>query len=220
MGCHVTGTVIFGCGGHGRVIADILRCANAQITGFLDDRMLGGTVDGLAVIGDRTWLESTEFLIAHELIIGIGDNRIRRALSEQVLTRGGKLCRAIHPTAVLARDVEIGTGSVVMAGAIINTGSRIGRFAVVNTGAIVDHDNIVADGVHISPGCKLAGGVECGADAFIGTGASIIPRVRIGERAVIAAGSVVIGNVPVDVLVAGCPAVVKKSLAIVASARQ
>lgn len=194
------------------MIADILRSAHAQITAFLDDKMCGRTIDGIAVIGDRTWLENTEFLSAHEIIIGLGDNRIRRALCQRVLARGGKLGRAIHPTAVLARDVEIGAGSVVMAGAIINTGTRIGRFAVVNTGAIVDHDNIVADGAHISPGCTLAGGVECGADAFIGTGASIIPRVRIGERAVVGAGSAVIADVPTDVLVAGCPAVVKKSL--------
>jgi hypothetical protein len=65
-----------------------------------------------------------------------------------------------------------------MAGVVINTGSRIGRFAIVNTGATVDHDNLIEDGVHISPGCHLAGNVICRADAFIGTGTSVIPRIR------------------------------------------
>ena len=100
-----------------------------------------------------------------------------------------------------------------MAGVVINTGSRIGRFAVVNTGATVDHDNLIEDGVHISPGCHLAGNVICRADAFIGTGTSIIPRIEIGARAVIGAGAAVISDVPRDVLAAGGPAVVKRRLA-------
>jgi acetyltransferase-like isoleucine patch superfamily enzyme len=96
-----------------------------------------------------------------------------------------------------------------MAGVVINTGSRIGRFVIVNTGATVDHDNLIEDGVHISPGCHLAGNVICRADAFIGTGASIIPRIQIGARVVIGAGAAVISDVPPDVLAVGCPAVVK-----------
>jgi acetyltransferase-like isoleucine patch superfamily enzyme len=99
-----------------------------------------------------------------------------------------------------------------MAGVVVNTGSRIGRFVIVNTGATVDHDNLIEDGVHISPGCHLAGNVICRADAFIGTGASIIPRIEIGARAVIGAGAAVISDVPSDVLAVGCPAVVKKHL--------
>src|SRR6516164_411154 len=122
---------------------------------------------------------------------------------------GGRLAKAIHPASVIASDVSIGQGTVIMAGVVINTGSRIGRFAIVNTGATVDHDNLLEDGVHISPGCHLAGNVTCRADAFIGTGTSIIPRVQIGERAVIGAGAAVISDVPSDVLALGCPAAIK-----------
>ena len=62
---------------------------------------------------------------------------------------------------------------------------------MINTGATVDHDNVIEDGVHVSPGCHLAGNVTCRRDAFLGTGAAVIPQVTIGERAIIAAGAVV-----------------------------
>jgi len=204
--------VIFGCGGHGRVVADTLKVARAPLAGFLDDRPPASVIGEVPLLGDRGCLEEPEFLKSYEILIAIGETRLRRQLALLVLDHGGRLARAIHPSAVIASDVFIGEGSVIMAGVVINTGSRIGRFVIVNTGATVDHDNAIEDGVHISPGCHLAGNVVCRADAFIGTGASIIPRTEIGMRAVIGAGAAVISDVPSDVLAVGCPAVVKKLL--------
>jgi UDP-N-acetylbacillosamine N-acetyltransferase len=202
--------VIFGCGGHGRVIADALMAGQAKLAGFLDDAPTAPIVNEIPVLGDRKRLEEPGFLESHAILIAIGEASSRRQLASLVLDRGGHLANAIHPSAVIARDVPIGQGTVVMAGAVINTGSRIGRFAIVNTSASVDHDNVIEDGVHIAPGCHLAGHVNCGADAFIGIGASVIPRVRIGARAIIGAGAAVISDVPSDALAVGCPAVVKR----------
>jgi len=204
--------VIFGCGGHGRVVADTLKVAGAPLAGFLDDRPPGLVVNEIPVLGDRGCLEKQEFLTQYAVLIAVGETRLRRQLALLVLAQGGRLARAIHPRAVIAADVSIGQGTVIMAGAVINTGTRIGRFAIVNTGATIDHDNMIEDGVHISPGCHLAGNVICRADAFIGTGASIIPRVQIGERAIVGAGAAVISNIPSDVLAVGCPAATKKRL--------
>jgi sugar O-acyltransferase (sialic acid O-acetyltransferase NeuD family) len=202
--------IIIGCGGHGRVVADIAKAAGQHVIGFLDDdpeakktgRIILGTVRGTLL----------QYIDGHQLVVAIGTNSIRRDICERILVAGGQLGTLVHPTAIIAPDVSIGVGTVIMAGAIINTGSTIGRFSVVNTGAILDHDNVVEDNVHISPGCSLAGGVVCRRDSFIGTGASISPRVVIGENAVIAAGAAVIRHVEPSTLVAGCPAVEKKRL--------
>jgi sugar O-acyltransferase (sialic acid O-acetyltransferase NeuD family) len=192
------------------VVADTLKLARAPLAGFLDDRPPASLVNEIPVLGGRGCLEEREFLKNHEFLIAIGEARVRRQLALLVLDRGGHLAKAIHPNAVIASDVFIGEGTVIMAGVVVNTGSRIGRFVIVNTGATVDHDNVIEDGVHISPGCHLAGNVICRADAFIGTGASIIPRTEIGARAVIGAGAAVISDVPSDSLAVGCPAVVKR----------
>jgi maltose O-acetyltransferase len=54
--------------------------------------------------------------------------------------------------------------------------------------------------------------ITIGEDCWIGAGVTICPGVTIGDRTVIAAGSVVTKDIPSDVLAAGVPAVVKKRL--------
>lgn len=51
-----------------------------------------------------------------------------------------------------------------------------------------------------------------GDGAWIGFGASILPGVKIENGAIVAAGSVVVTDVPSNTLVAGCPAVIKRKL--------
>ena len=202
--------IVIGCGGHGRVIADMIRALELPFDGFLDDDLAQAPspypVRGPIREQIRALINDRHF------VVGIGDGPTRRALSEQVLDHGGVLATLRHPSAVIAPDVVIGAGTVVMAGAVINTGTSIGRFAVVNTGAILDHDNLIMDNVHISPRVAQAGNVVIEEDVFIGTGAVLIPRVRVGRGAYVAAGAVVTNDVPAKTMVAGCPATVKKLL--------
>lgn len=55
--------------------------------------------------------------------------------------------------------------------------------------------------------------ISIGSDCWIGGGAIILPGVTIGDRAVIGAGSVVTRDVPSDVMAAGNPCRVRRSLA-------
>lgn len=54
--------------------------------------------------------------------------------------------------------------------------------------------------------------VKIGKNVWVGAGAIILPGVTIGDYSVVAAGSVVTRDVPSGVMVAGCPAKVKKQL--------
>ena len=201
---------IIGFGAHGRVVADIAKAAGEYVSGFIDDDP-GSALANPKVAGS---IEEAipQFAATHRFVVAIGDATARRTFAEMVLADGGELVTLIHPSAVIAPDVNIGHGTVVMAGAIINPGTTIGHFAVINTGAIVDHDNIIEDNVQIAPGCNLAGKVICRRDCFVGTGATIIPNTVIGEGAYVAAGATVIRSVKPHTLVAGCPATEKKSL--------
>lgn len=68
----------------------------------------------------------------YKAIIAIGNNKIRRNIAEKYSLDYISL---IHPNAVIANDVQIGAGTVVMAGAIINSGTIIGRHCIINSGA-------------------------------------------------------------------------------------
>jgi maltose O-acetyltransferase len=54
--------------------------------------------------------------------------------------------------------------------------------------------------------------VEIGSDVWIGGGAIICPGVKIGDRTVIGAGSVVTKDIPADVVAVGNPCRVLRSL--------
>lgn len=201
---------IVGCGGYGRVVADIAMAIRDSFGGFLDDNFASAPPHLSAEGPIREVLP--RLVNTYGFVIGIEDARNRRQLAELILAAGGDLVTLIHPSAVIAPDVAIGDGSVVMAGAIVSTGTHIGRWVTINTGAILDHDNVIEDNVHVAPGCRLAGNVRCKRDAIIGIGATIIPNITIGEGAYVAAGATVIADVSPHTLVAGCPAVKKKDI--------
>ena len=72
------------------------------------------------------------------------------------------------------------------------------------------HHTRIADFVTIQPGANIAGLVEIGEASYVGMGAIVIERRKIGKGVTIAAGSVVTRDVPDHALVAGNPAVIKK----------
>ena len=199
---------VFGASGHAKVVIDILeRTAGVKVMFAVDDDAgaAGKTLCGYPVIGGRDALLAQRKQ-AGAGIVTIGDNKARSEVAAWLVAQGFKLASAVHPAAMLARDVSIGDGTVVMAGCVVNSDTAIGANVIINTGATVDHDCIIGDGVHIAPGCHLCGDVQVGAGAFLGTGSNVIPGVRIGANAVLGAGSTVIRDVAADARVAGSPA--------------
>jgi maltose O-acetyltransferase len=61
-------------------------------------------------------------------------------------------------------------------------------------------------------GLEYAEPISIGDDVWLGGGAIVLPGVTIGDRAIVGAGSVVTRDVPADVVVAGNPARVIRSL--------
>lgn len=124
----------------------------------------------------------------------------------------------IEPGAILREQVEIGDGAVIMMGAILNIGAAVGEGTMIDMGAVLGGRATVGARCHIGAGAVLAGVVEPASakpvvvedSVLIGANAVVIEGVRIGRGAVVAAGAVVIEDVPPGVVVAGCPARVVK----------
>jgi len=183
--------MIWGAGGHSLVVADILREMGCfEICGH--------------IVGSREQLASLDPDV--KLIIAIGDCDARSRLAGLAGEAGFDLVTAIHPMATVARDTEIGEGTVIAAGAVVNSGSRIGRNVIINTCASVDHECLVEDGAHICPGARLAGNVRIGRGTKVGIGASVIERIKIGTHSIIGAGAVVVKDVPDNAVAYGVPA--------------
>lgn len=197
---------IYGASGHAKVIVDIAECMGGwTICGILDDNPESELFLGYQVLNAR---ENLSRLDPHRdnIVIAIGANLARSQLGALIAGRGFILPALIHPTAVIARNVTVGAGTVIMAGVVINPSTAIGGLCILNTACTVDHDCVIGQAVHISPGAHLAGGVIVGDESWIGIGASIIQQCKIGSRSMIGAGAVVINDVADDVTVVGVPA--------------
>lgn len=194
--------IIIGAGGHGKVVADIIKLNGDKVYGFLDDKE-PEVLPGFPVIGRVNLintLDNKDFCF----FVAIGDNQTReRVMNSYPMV---EWYTAIHPSAVIADDTEIGTGTAIMANAVVNSGSKIGRGVIINTAATVDHDNIIGDFVHISPGAHLAGTVHVGDRCWIGIGANVINNISIINYCTVGAGTVVIKSITEQGTYVGVPA--------------
>ncbi len=124
----------------------------------------------------------------------------------------------IEPGAFIREQVEIGDNAVIMMGAIINIGAVIGEGTMIDMGAVLGGRATVGKHCHIGAGAVLAGVIEPASatpviiedDVLIGANAVVIEGVHVGKGAVVAAGAIVIDDVPDNAVVAGCPARVVK----------
>lgn len=189
--------VIIGAGGHGRVIADIAILNGYDDIVFLDDSPSVSTAGPVK--------EFSKHLSA-DFIVAIGSNSIRKNIQKQLENAHAKVVSLIHPQAVVASDVIIGNGSVVMAGSVINPGVIIGNGVIINTCSSVDHDCIIADYVHISVGSHIAGSVSIGDETVVGAGATVINNISICKNCLIGAGAVVVKDIPFPDTYVGIPA--------------
>ncbi len=151
--------LIIGANGHGKVVADIaLKMSKWKKVAFLDDSESIKMSMGLEVVGNL--LDVNKFIEDFDIIVGIGNNRIREKLQDDLEEKGASVPTLIHPSAIIGEQVELSHGTVVMAGAVINCCSKIGKGCIINTSVTIDHDSVIEDYAHISPGANLAGSVK------------------------------------------------------------
>ena len=189
--------LLIGGGGHCRSVLDSVLSMNLyDKIGIIDssdcsclDIPVIGTDEDIPVLKRDGWTD------AFITVGSIGNTKIRRHLSENLMALGLNIPTIIDPTAIVARGISIGVGVFIGKKAIVNTNSIIGKYSIVNTGAVIEHDCQIGDFSHISPGAILCGGVKIGDDTHIGAGSVIKQQIVIGNNSLIGAGSVVVENI-------------------------
>jgi sugar O-acyltransferase (sialic acid O-acetyltransferase NeuD family) len=192
--------IIVGAGGHGRVASDIASLVGYSDICYLDD----SDISGMNVIGKVS--DFVKYVREADFFVAIGNNKTRERLYNEMKSSGADIVSLVHPAAVIAPSVKIGSGSIIMAGAVVNNGALLGTGVIVNTCSSVDHDCIIEDFSHISVGAHLAGTVSIGKRAFICAGATVINNVSVCDDSVIGAGAVVISNINERGTYVGVPA--------------
>lgn len=199
------GLILVGAGGHARVVYDAWKVhyIRRRIVVFDEDPCLADSSFfdlRVTYAWPSTPQNSWHFHIA------IGDNAVRRRLSDTAETLGSVAETVKHPGAHVSSHALLAGGCFVAAGAVVAPLAKLGKGCIVNHGANVDHDCLVGDFCHIGPGACLCGGVQVGDDVFVGAGAVVLPGLRIGSGVTVGAGAVVVHDIEAARVVKGVPA--------------
>lgn len=209
---------VFGSGGHSKVLIDAAQKCGLKIDAVFDDNECthGKHVSQIPILGGRHCalkLAQRSQASKSQIIVAIGDNKIRKEFFALFSQNSINLWTIVHPSAVLADGVKVGDGSVVFSSSVINPNTVVGKNVIINTGVIIEHDCHIREHAHIAPGSVLCGNVDVGSGALVGAGSVVAPRIKIGKNAIVGAGSLVLSNVPDGVTVFGRPAKQKNDLA-------
>ncbi|MFA7447402.1 MAG: acetyltransferase [Weeksellaceae bacterium] len=149
--------------------------------------------------------------VSRFFILGIGNPKYRKMLYDKFVEIGGE------PYSIISKNAEIGSfennideGVIITSGVVITNSITIKKGTLINLSSTIGHDSLIGEFVEICPNVSVSGHCEIGDGVFIGTGAIVLPGVKIGKNSIVAAGSVVRTNVPDNVMVAGAPAEIKR----------
>ncbi len=120
----------------------------------------------------------------------------------------------------LGDDVKIWNNTTIDYGCWIGNRVKIHTNCYLAQFTVLEDDVFLAPGVSVAndphPGCAFSGqcmrGPTIQTGARIGAGVTLLPFVNIGARSLVGAGSVVTRDVPSEVVVAGNPARVLRSI--------
>ena len=197
----------------GRMIAAVRQAqADFEVLGFLDNdpEKKGTRFLGYPVFGGFETL--SEVLAADVYFVNLitGSTRARYESSLHMARQGCQFANFVHPSIDL-NMTEMGVGNYIQEGVIVQAEARIGNNSSIHMGALIAHEVTVGHSVFIAHAVSVSGSVEVEDGVFIGTNASIVPRVRIGRWATVGAGAVVTKDVPPYSTVVGNPAKVIKT---------
>lgn len=200
--------IVVGAGGYGQMMSDYLAGAGYSVAGFLDDAesLRGKSICGIPVLGRIATLEEMVGR-ADAVFVALGANAVRRSILKTAQSMGFAIPAFVHSAACVADQAEVDEGVYVLQGAQVMPFAKLGFGSVVSMAANVAHHSVLGDGAFLSTGVNLGANVRVGLEAFLGIGSTVMTGVkRIGDRAIVGAGAVVIDDVDSGSTVVGVPA--------------
>lgn len=203
--------VIYGAGGLGREVAEIVRRINERhrfwnLLGFIDDGAQAPALSGgLPLLGGLSFVEG--FGRPLDVVLSIARPADKRRIYETL-----KPHSHVHFPNVIDADTKLSSrifmeeGIVISHFCSISVDVTLGRCTFVNTGSHIGHDSTLGDFCSVMPSVNISGNVTIGNEALIGVGAAILQGRTIGHRSTVGMGSIVLNDVPEDSTVLGNPA--------------
>lgn len=207
--------LILGGLGNGSVIANAIKHANAMgynewiCEGFLNDRTtVGDYIDDFPVLGSvsdvKKFAEQGYYFI--NTILRIDGQEDRISMFEDLGLSDDCLATFVHPTAYVAPNVVLGSGTVIMPQVCVSSGTKFGKNCLVMVAATVGHDNLIGDFVHIAAQACVGSYLKVGKGVHFGLNCTVRENLTIGDYSTIGMGAVLTKNVAEKDIWVGNPA--------------
>ena len=197
---------IYGCGGAGREskeIAELMGCWEEIF--FIDDAYSNDTFRGIQRMNYQEFLEMYNASEV-EITISLGEPELKEKLYYRLKKDGFSFANIIHPTAIISPSATVGRGLILKSHSFISADAVVGENVSIEENGIIGHDSIIGDHCQISANVVVAGGCTIGNSTYIGLSVPIIQGAHIGANSVISMGSVVVRDIPDNVIAVGNPA--------------
>ena len=203
--------VIYGAGGFGMEVAWLIEDINQKallwnLLGFLDDdrSKWGMEYYGYRVLGGQDYLAS---LSGHvNIAVAIGSPSGRRTVVHSLSRFNVSFPALIHPSVIMSGSVVVSEGVIMAAGSVLTVEIKIGAHVHIDTSCTIGHETVIGSYVRLNPSSSVAGNVILKDFSYVGSNATIIQGLTIGCNTTIGAGSVVIDDLPDNVVAVGNPA--------------
>lgn len=186
---------LIGYSGHAYVVFETFFSQGQIVSVYTDTEEKSKNPYSLKWLGDERSIQVTELLKSYSYFVSIGDNALRKNISEKLIPILGLPENALHKSAIISRSMNAGFGNLFAPKVVINAQAQIGNGVICNTGCIVEHECVIGDYVHLAPGSILCGNVTVGEGTFVGAGSVIKQGVKIGKNVIIGAGTIVVQDV-------------------------
>jgi sugar O-acyltransferase (sialic acid O-acetyltransferase NeuD family) len=199
--------ILLGAGGHALACIDVIEQNDQyRITGLIG---MAGEINtqhlGYRVIGTDAELPALarEYPCALIAVGQIGFSEIRMKLYQRASALGFQFPAIASPRAYISPHAQIGSGTIVMHGAIVNACATVGNNCIVNSRALVEHGATIEDHCHVATGAVINGDVRLGKGSFVGSGSSVREGSVVGNGCVIGMGLAVRHDLPDGTLFVG-----------------
>lgn len=201
---------IYGSGGLGREVLELAKQINMRSQRwneiiFIDDFRTEKVFKSHSVYPFES-IKSAYDPENIEIVIGIGEPKDREKLCNIINQNGFHLATLIHPNVHIPDSTTIGEGGVICINTVISCDVVIGKNVYIQPNALVGHDVVIGKNTVISGLVQIAGHCQIGDSAYLGMNVCIKEEIRIGNDTIVGMGSVVMRDIPDEMIVLGNPA--------------
>jgi UDP-3-O-[3-hydroxymyristoyl] glucosamine N-acyltransferase len=185
---QIDSVVIAGAGGFALEVFDYVssqaRHGGPAVAGFVDDSPSRALPKG---IGSEHFGKIADYrpVAGQVVVVAIGSVTSRRAVLQTLWSNAVATPAFVGADVIVSPASIVGTGSIICPFSIINRNAELHDGVLVNVHCSVGHGAQVGAHSVLSPFAALNGDSAVGAGCFLGTRATIYPRIRIGDDCVV-----------------------------------